>query len=105
MASDDGADFIVAPHIVSMFLAQLSDCPDVAPVFKELLSNTGSEIHLKPAAFTGESVTFAELRAMCANRRMILLGCVTGGGAVLNPALSETLRTDTVKSLIVISEN
>ena len=102
----DPTDFIVAPHIVAMFLAQLADCPTIAPVFKELLSNTGSEIHLKPASLLGGTgvCTCAEARARLLSQRMILLGYKTPAQSVLNPALSDALHPESITNLIVISE-
>ena len=106
LESTDRADFIVAPHIVAMFLAQLADCPEIVTVFKELLSNTGSEIHLKPASLLGtaEPLTCAAARARLMTGRIILLGYVTADGTVLNPALTDLLSPSAIESLIVISE-
>lgn len=100
------ADLIVAPHIVSMFLAQLAEQPQLVSVFKELLSNEGSEIHLKPAdgATDGRYASWGELRAAMQKRRMILLGYTAAGTTVLNPAPEEPLSGMTADKLVVISE-
>ena len=102
--SDSATDLIVAPHLVAMFLAQLAEHPELVRVFKELLSNEGSEIHLKPASLPGgrEGVSCGELRAMLLRRRMILLGYVAEGRTVLNPPLNEI--PDAMDQLVVISE-
>ena len=98
------ADLIVAPHIVSMFLAQLADRPQLAEVFKELLSNEGSEIHLTPADGMKGTARWGELRAALLQRRMIPLGYFTYGRTVMNPALDQTVSPADVKQFIVISE-
>ena len=104
--SDSAVDLIVAPHLVSMFLAQLAERPELAGVFRELLSNEGSELHLKPAALLGEgkTVTCGALRAALLRRRMLLLGYMEGDATVLNPALNDTVSTDEIDKLVVISE-
>ena len=105
--ADSESDFIVAPHIVSMLLAQLAGCPGIVDVFKELLSNVGSEIHTKPAAILGQDreMTCAEIRACLAEGKMIFLGYLQNGNTVLNPALDTSLRVSSLGQLIVISEN
>lgn len=104
--SDNAVDLIVAPHLVSMFLAQLAERPELAGVFRELLSNEGSELHLKPAVLLGEgeTVTWGALRATLLRRRMLLLGYVAGDATVLNPALNDTVETGRIDKLVVISE-
>lgn len=98
------ADLIVAPHIVSMFLAQLADRPQLAGVFKELLSNEGSEIHVTPADGVKEAAPWGMLRAALLQRRMIPLGYLSGGRTVMNPALDETVSPEDITQFIVISE-
>lgn len=101
--ADTEADLIVAPHIVSMFLAQLADRPQLAVVFKELLSNEGSEIHLQPADIKQEAV-WGELRAALLQKHILPLGYIAGGHTVMNPALEETVAPEAVEQFIVISE-
>ena len=100
------ADLIVAPHIVSMFLAQLAERPQLVGVFKELLSNEGSEIHLKPAdgATEGLYADWGELRAAMQQRGMILLGYAAAGKTVLNPDPEAPLSGMEIDKLVVISE-
>lgn len=106
LGRDEETDFIVAPHIVSMFLAQLTDRPEVVGVFKELLSNRGSELHLKPAAATGKegTVSCAEVRARLVAQRMLFLGYFRGAQAVMNPDLADGIPLDEKTQLIVLSE-
>jgi K+/H+ antiporter YhaU regulatory subunit KhtT len=42
-------DFIVSNHFISILMAQLSENPDLMPVFNNLFDADGSEIYLKPA--------------------------------------------------------
>ena len=98
------ADLIVAPHIVSMFLAQLADRPQLADVFRELLSNEGSELHLKPAEGFGADTPWGALRSALLRRHMLLLGYLSQGRTVMNPPLDETVSPEEVDKLVVISE-
>ena len=106
LGRDQETDFIVAPHIVSMFLAQLADRPEVVSVFKELLSNTGSEIHLKPSSVLGVTgvLPCGEIRARLLAQEMLFLGYLWEKDAVMNPALTATITVDAAMKLIVISE-
>lgn len=103
---DADTDFIIAPHIVSMFLSQLTDRPGVIGVFKELLSNRGSEIHLKPASVFGDNgrLSCAEIRAGLLTMHMIFLGYFRDGEAVMNPEIDTDITLDADTKLIVISE-
>ena len=104
IGEDCDTDFIVAPHIVSMFLAQLADHPEVVGVFKELLSNSGSEIHLKPAAILGRTgrIPCGEIRASLMQKGYLFLGVLSGSAPALNPPLAEELEITEETGLIVI---
>ena len=104
IGTDAETDLIVAPHIVSMFLVQLADRPQLASVFKELLSNEGSEIHLTPADGLKKAVPWGELRAAMLRQRMIPLGYLVGGKAVMNPPLDRAVAPEEADQFIVISE-
>ncbi len=106
VGTDNGTDFIVAPHIVSMFLSQIADSPDITSAFKELLSNTGREIHLKPASILGAGrvMTCAEIRAELISKGNIFLGYTCRDKTTLNPDLDEVIKVGEIDKLVVISE-
>lgn len=64
ITSQDSEDFIVATDLSSMMLSQITADLRRAPVFTELLSEEGSEAHMKPAGEMGladQEMTYEEL--------------------------------------------
>lgn len=111
VAAGDPTDFIVASNIVSMVLAQLAETPALYDVFRELLSNEGNELYLKPAsAFgcAGQEYTVRELRLRALSYGYILLGYLkvrgNGRAILLNPPLEETIVLAPNDSLVVLGE-
>jgi hypothetical protein len=47
-APSDNSDFIVSERLIGLLIAQLSESPDLAPVFKELFDAAGMVIDLHP---------------------------------------------------------
>ena len=109
--SGDSTDFVVASNMVSLFLSQLADRPDLESVFRELLSNKGCEIYLKPASelCLERNVTVREARKAVLAKGYVLLGFMDEeGGAmtpVFNPPLDKALSLDDNDRLIVIGED
>ena len=106
VADGDRTDFVVASSMSSLCLAQLAESPELLGVFRELLSNEGSELFLKSAAQLGLTGTHtaAQLRAIAGAERYVLLGFIRGGESVFNPPLSmETTLADS-DMLIVLGE-
>lgn len=48
-APEENSDFIVSQRLIGLLIAQLSESPDLAPVFTELFDSEGSVIALHPA--------------------------------------------------------
>ncbi len=48
-APAENSDFIVSQRLIGLLLAQLSESPDLAPVFQELFDSTGAVIAMHPA--------------------------------------------------------
>jgi len=109
VAADDPTDFIVASDMASMVLAQLTETPELYSVFRELLSNEGNELYLKPAGMlgcAGENRWVAELRLTALSKGYILLGFLKNGpdrrAVELNPALRKHIELEAEDSLIVV---
>ncbi|MBP0969700.1 MAG: hypothetical protein J5744_06085 [Oscillospiraceae bacterium] len=108
VTTGDSTDFIVATNIVSMFLSQLADRPNMESVFRELLSNEGNEIYLKTAEELSlpERITVREARGAALSQHYVLLGLMDEkDGAympVFNPPVSEELMLDEKDRLIVL---
>ncbi|MDO4488852.1 MAG: NAD-binding protein [Eubacteriales bacterium] len=102
-------DFIVASDMTSMILAQLAETERLGDVFRELLSNGGSEIYLRPAGTvvpTDCELTTAQMRAIVLKAGYLLLGYIsyeeTGRTIILNPGLGDTVTLKDTDNLIVI---
>ena len=108
--SGDSTDFVVASNMVSLFLSQLADRPDLESVFRELLSNEGCEIYLRSAAelSLASGITVREARKAVLRKGYVLLGVMDEeDGAtvpVFNPPLDKVLTLDDNDRLIVIGE-
>ena len=106
----DGTDFVVASNMISLFLSQLADRPELECVFREILSNEGNELYLKEAASLGLSgtVTVREARSAALSDGYVLLGFLTDEDGRLvssfNPGLDESVDL-AGKRLIVLGEH
>lgn len=103
-------DFVVSERLSSLLIAQLAESPDLEPIFHDLLDADGSEIALRPFEdyVTTSPITFAEVVSAVRAAGDVAIGWRTaaaaaagapGGGAVLNPAKSDStewLPGDTV---------
>lgn len=109
--SGDSTDFVVASNMISLFLSQLADRPNLEPVLAELLSNRGNEIYLKTALQLQlpEELTVREARMLALENGYIMIGYMDAeGGAsepVFNPPLDRALRPGSDDLFIVIGEN
>lgn len=109
MMNDEHFDYVVASNMSSIFLAQLSENPDLVDVFKEILSSKGNELYLKKASefgFFGDYTT-AQLRSFALAQRYVFMGYLKNGAFIsrFNPKLNETIHLEKDDSLIVIGEN
>ncbi len=106
VVTDDGTDFVVASNMSSLFLAQLSESPELIDAFRELLSNEGDEVYLKEASLLNASGerTVAEIRRNALLAGYIFLGYISEKSreSIHNPPLSETLALKDDDQLIVI---
>ncbi len=108
VADGDQTDFVVATSMSSLFLAQLAEGPELKGVFRELLSNEGSELFLKNPAVADSSRTTSvrALRAALASQSYLFLGYVdTEGVSHFNPPLDAELSLTQDDSLIVLGES
>lgn len=107
----DNTDFVVASNMVSLFLSQLADSPDLESVFRELLSSDGNEIYLKSAddlCFAGK-ITVREARKAALRKGCVLLGIMHEENGVksplFDPPLERVISLDDNDRLIVISKD
>ena len=109
VVTDDNTDFVVASNMSSLFLAQLSESPELLSAFSELLSNEGNELFLKEAGVlqcAGER-SVAEIRKIALMQKYVVIGYVPEGtgSSTFNPGLNEVLTLKERDKLIVIGES
>ncbi len=112
LARATGADdFVVSDALSSYMLAQLSENPELDPVFTDLFDAEGSAIALKPAGWyvrADAPVSFARVVAAARARSEVALGYRLASGAdgqpeiVMNPAKSATATLGAHDRVIVI---
>ena len=109
LISDNDTEFVVSSNMSSLFLAQLSETPELVKVFNELLTNEGNEIYLKTAEEMRCAGTRSvlELRRRLIPQRYVMIGYMDAETFQCSFALSlgdsVTLKPD--DKLIVIGEN
>lgn len=108
IALGDGTDFIVSSNLSAMVLTQIAQNEALYDTFHELLSTSGNEFELHPAAFISNCVlvqkTVADLRRELVHKGCIFLGYVEAKTGVphLNPWLSEKITLQPGDKLMVI---
>lgn len=79
-SSDDTNDFIISNTIISLLLTQIAESPVLNRVFRELFSDVGCELYLKPISSyikTGQPVNMATLVQSAIGRGEIAIGTKT----------------------------
>lgn len=103
----DHTDFLVASSMSSLILAQLAESPELLSVFREILSNKGSELYLKNVGRLGlaGTHTVGSLRQVMLRRGCILLGDLDREKySTFNRPLSDTITLSEEDCLIVLGE-
>ena len=93
----------------SLFLAQLSETPELIRVFDELLTNEGNEIYLKTAEemHCAGTRTVLELRRRLIRQRYVMIGTMTAADfrCSFDLSLGDSVTLAPGDKLIVIGEN
>ena len=102
---EDSTDFLVSSSMASLFLAQLAESPELADLFREILSNEGNELYLKNAGtnrLTGR-YTVRDLRRTLLSRGYVLLGYrQKTGGSRFTLSLNEDVTLTEGDDVIVL---
>lgn len=104
---EDHTDFLVTSSMSSLILAQLAENPELLHVFRELLSNEGSELYLKNAEKCGLTGVYMvrELRRLLLKNGYIMLGYLDREKiSRFNLPLDEVLDLGEEDYLIVLGE-
>ncbi len=118
LAEVTGADdFIVSDQIISLLLAQVSEDPRHANLFRELFSARGAEIYFKPVegyVRTGVTVNFYTIVEFAARQNEVAIGyrrfrgrkmSKESRGVVLNPDKSVEIVFEPGDEIVVLSED
>lgn len=110
-------DFIVSDRLISLLLAQMSQSPDLEPVFADILDAEGSEIYLKPAEEyieRGRATNFATVVEAAKRRGEVAIGYRVDAdarvperayGVAVNPPKSRAIEPAAGDRVIVIAED
>ena len=111
ISTTDNTDYIVTSSMSALFLAQLSESPELVSVFKEILSNEGNELFIKSAR---ELNCAGRIQARKVRQILAMQGCVflgllkegeDGQECEFNPGLYKDLELDADSKLIVLCNN
>ena len=106
---DNETEFLVSSNMSSLFLAQLSEIPELVKVFDELLTNEGNEVYLKTAEELScvGTRTVLELRRRLIPQRYVMIGImnVESLQCSFDLELSDSVTLKPEDKLIVIGEN
>ena len=106
-------DLVVSDNLAALMIAQISENPDLAPVFADLFDADGSSVNVKPVetyAQLGSTVNYGELVAAARSRGESAIGYRIAGiaksdaasGVRLNPAKSSQFKLEAGDGLVVI---
>ena len=110
-----GHDFIVSQRLVSLLLAQLSQSPQLAPVFEDLFDAEGNAVAIHPVGryLSPGTVTFASVIEAARDRNAVAIGYRSAqaigrpgflaGGIRVNPPKSESIELTADDAIVVIT--
>lgn len=102
-------DFVIGDNFVSLLMAQISECPQLRPLLKDLLDEDGSELYMKPASHyvaLGQPVNSYILAESAAQKGEIYIGYRKDRqDVVVNPIKTEILEFEEGDYIIVIAED
>ena len=106
---DLNTEFVVSSNMSSLFLAQLSETPELIKAFDELLSSEGNEVCLKTAEelHCVGARTVLELRRRLMSQRYVMIGYMKAENfqCSFELSLSDAVTLRPEDKLIVIGEN
>ena len=104
-----GDDFVIGDNFVSLLMAQISECPQLRPLLRDLLDEDGSELYMKPASHyvaLGQPVNSYILSESAAHKGEIYIGYRKDReDVVVNPNKTDILEFDEKDMIVVIAED
>lgn len=106
---DNETEFVVSSNMSSLFLAQLSESPELIQVFNELLTNEGNEVYLKTAQklHCAGTWTGMDLRRRLLPQHYVMIGYMRAETfeSTFEISLDDHVTLQPEDKLIVIGEN
>ncbi|MBK9296115.1 hypothetical protein [Candidatus Neomicrothrix sp.] len=113
--ADWSDQLVLTEHLSSLFLTQVSENVNLAPVFDDLLDAEGTEIYCKPIHWYGRvdhTATFATLTLAAQRRDEIAIGyrrkrheAALGNEVLINPPKSAEFVLNEGDALIVLASH
>lgn len=108
-------DLVVSDNLAALMIAQVSENPDLSPVFEDLFDVDGASINVQPITDyieVGKQVLFGQLVALAASRGESAIGYysarhkrdISSSAVALNPEKTITLTVREGDGLIVVGE-
>mgnify|MGYP002143985397 CR=1 FL=1 len=108
-------DLVVSDNLAALLISQVSENPELAPVFEDLFDAQGAALNVKPVdhyATVGKEYEYAELVAMGRSHGESVIGyrvaaeskTDAAGGVKLNPAKNTKFKLAAGDNLIVIGD-
>ena len=106
LTPDNDTEFVVSSNMSSLFLAQLSETPELINVFNELLTSKGNQVYLKTAKemqCTG-AITVLELRRRLLTMKFVMIGWIDASTreSIFDLSLDDSIILNPNDMLIVI---
>ena len=104
----DSTDFLVTSSMSSLILAQLAENPELIDLFREILSNKGSELYLKNVGLMQMEGTYTirNLRRCILKQGYVLMGVMSGNNyEYFDHGLEDNITLNKDDCLIVIGES
>jgi len=105
-------DFVIGSNFASLIMAQISENPDLMPLFDDLLDESGSELYMKSAAEyveLGVPVDSYVLTESAARKGEVYLGYrhidKSNNNVVVNPLKDELIIFNEGDQIVVIADN
>jgi hypothetical protein len=101
-------DLVVSDNLAALLAAQLSQNPQLAPVFEDIFDADGATLNVRPLdayASVGSTVRYLDLVAVGRSFEETVIGIRSvSQGVLLNPAKNSTYKVESGDGLIVLSE-
>lgn len=105
-------DFVIGSNFTSLLLAQLSENPQLQPLFRELLNEEGSELYMKPVSnyvALGQEVDFYTLTESAARKGEVFVGyrqlSVGNPNVISNPNKADRVVFGQADQVVVIAQD